>query len=132
LKKKILYEIINNKNQCLNTIENNKKLISIYLNDSEIENKTKKFVNKINDVILNLKNFNLIEKVLNHELFTNILKEFHNSDILIAKVDVDLDAKDNDDRNATMYLVDHGRYLQLFKLIKNKDRFDCNYMNINQ
>lgn len=55
MKKKILYEIINNKNQCLNTIENNKKLISIYLNDSEIENKTKKFVNKINDVILNIK-----------------------------------------------------------------------------
>jgi len=247
---KILFEIINNKNQCLDTIEDNKKLISIYLNDNEKENKTKNFVNKLNDVILNLKNFNLIEKVLNHELFANILKEFQNSDILIrackaekkdlikwllsmhvstfvqdgngmtalmyavkspkldslietfvaqeeeslyltdnnnetvlfhaitnhssfkillslsktthidlnhknnngetvliycckydiilpinnliAKVDVDLDVKDNNDRNAAMYLIDHGRYLQLFILIKNKDRFDCNYKNRHQ
>ncbi|OUM64287.1 hypothetical protein PIROE2DRAFT_60748 [Piromyces sp. E2] len=252
---KILSEIRNNDNQCLGTIENNKKLISECFSNTEKPIRIKDFVNKLNDLILNIKDFNLIEKVLNHDLFVNVLNEFRNSEVLInacktekkeviewllsmkispfvqdyrgmtalmyavkskelepvvetlidnivangdseslnltdknnenvlfhaatneiilrkflsldkntfidfnhknnngetvfiycCKHDivlsigsliltdgVDLNARDDRDRNGVMYLVDNARYVQLFLLIKRRDKFDVNYRNKNQ
>jgi len=245
--KQFLWELKNNNNHCLKTLENNEKLILDKLKDCEKPIILKEFVNKLNNDILNVINFDLYEKVLNHRLFIDVLNEFKNSDVLIracknenieaanwistmnvsgyvqdeygrtalmyavkspkldsvvdnilasgnsglhltdcnnetvlfhavtndsslkkllslsdtSKLDfnhknnngetvliycckydifkpinklisknvVDLTLRDNDDRNAIMYLVDNARYFQLIFLNKNKYRFDCNFRN---
>jgi len=70
--------------KCLKIIEKNEKLIDNYLNGSDLTY-VKKFVNDFNDVVLDkkIKKYKLFEAVLNHKLFTNVLTQFRESDVLI-------------------------------------------------
>eukprot|EP00833_Pecoramyces_ruminatium_P006687 jgi/Orpsp1_1/1180719/evm.model.c7180000074419.1 len=74
----------NDENKCINTIDNNSKLIESYLN-SDNPTEVKKFVNAFNDVVLNrkVKTYELFETVLKHNLFTDVYKQFRESDVLI-------------------------------------------------
>jgi len=71
--------------KALKIIEENEKLIKFYLNDDQTI--IKKFVTDFNNVLLdrNVKydNYKLFEEVLNHRLFTKVLDQFRESDILI-------------------------------------------------
>ncbi|OUM58237.1 hypothetical protein PIROE2DRAFT_21389 [Piromyces sp. E2] len=70
--------------ECLKNIVKEKKLIETYLNGKDLTN-VKKFVNDFNDVILgsDIKKYKLFEAVLNRELFTAVLAEFRESNVLI-------------------------------------------------
>lgn len=80
---KLLLKIKSNDKECINTIENNEKLIKFYY-DEQQEN-IKAFIEKLNDIIIteNKKDFSLIEKVLKHTLFVIVFSEFKESNILI-------------------------------------------------
>jgi len=71
----------NNAN-CIQYINNNKKLIDEYYNSNN-NLKATYFVCKLNTVILELSSYKLIDKVLSHPLFSGILNEFRQSDIMI-------------------------------------------------
>jgi len=68
----------------LKIIENNEKLVDNYLNGSNTK-AIIKFVNDFNDVVLDrsIKKYKLFEAVLNHKLFTKVLAQFRESDVLI-------------------------------------------------
>jgi len=70
--------------KALNTIDKNSKLILQYLNDSNSEH-LKKFVNELTTLIVEGKigKYKIFEKALKHKLFTHVLTEFKNSDVLI-------------------------------------------------
>ncbi|OUM63929.1 hypothetical protein PIROE2DRAFT_61006 [Piromyces sp. E2] len=97
-----LSQLKSNNKKCLETIENNKILIQEYLGDYADSEICKNFVNEINNIIVDIdssiiniiveddknlmpfKNkFDLIEKVLKHPYFINVLDAFNNSDVLI-------------------------------------------------
>jgi len=83
-KKLLTYLKDNNDKECIDLIENNKKLIQAYLQDSQDSGYSKELINNINTVILvDLKQYKLVEKVLKHEDFSNILEKFRESDIII-------------------------------------------------
>jgi len=67
-------------NKALKLIDENEKLIKYNLN-------SKKFVNEFNNIILDnnnkIKNFKIFEAVLNHRLFTDVLAQFRESDVLV-------------------------------------------------
>jgi len=68
----------------LKIIEENEKLIDNYLNGND-QSYVQQFVNNFNDVVLDrkIKKYKLFEAVLNHKLFTNVLAQFRQSDVLI-------------------------------------------------
>jgi len=70
--------------KAISTIDDHKEVIEQYLSDTNSEY-LKKFVNDINTIIVEgkIKKFKIFEKVLNHLLFTSVLTEFRNSDVLI-------------------------------------------------
>ncbi len=80
----LLKQLEKGENKAISTIEKNNKLIEQYLNDSNSEY-LKKFINDINTLISEGKvgKFKIFEKALKHKLFTNVLAEFKNSDVLI-------------------------------------------------
>jgi len=83
LENEILTKLNNNDKSCLDTIESNNKAVLTYLKDTEKPIRIREFINKLNLLILSKKEFKLFEKVLKHDLFTKVLYEFRNSDILI-------------------------------------------------
>ncbi|KAG4097369.1 ankyrin [Neocallimastix lanati (nom. inval.)] len=83
LELKILNYIKDNNEECINCINNNKKIIQEYYNEYDNSLAVKKFVDKLKDVIMNLTKFKLMDKVLSHPAFKDIYKEFKESDILI-------------------------------------------------
>jgi len=70
--------------KAISTVDDHKEVIEQYLSDTNSEY-LKKFVNDINTIIVEgkIKKFKIFEKVLNHLLFTSVLTEFRNSDVLI-------------------------------------------------
>ncbi|ORX44868.1 ankyrin [Piromyces finnis] len=80
----ILSNLNNNNNNCLKIIEDN-KIIKDCIAESENNEKINYFLEKLTEIILQNKkcNLKLVEKVLQHSLFKNVLFEFRNSKILI-------------------------------------------------
>jgi ankyrin repeat protein len=97
-----LSQLKSNNKKCLETIEKNKILIQEYLGDYAYSENLNDFVNEINNIIVEtdssiiniiveddknlmpFKNkFDLIEKVLKHPYFINVLNTFINSNVLI-------------------------------------------------
>jgi len=81
----ILTDVNNNNNACLNKINNNKILIEAHLGKYGDSAKINDFIDKLTNIILNNKksNLRLIEKILKHSSFENVLNEFKNSRILV-------------------------------------------------
>jgi len=71
------------KDECLQDIENNAILIKEYFNENQDIKYVIEFLKKFNDILIQQNDTNLFEKVLQHPLFTTVLQEFRNSDILI-------------------------------------------------
>jgi len=79
--------------------ENAKKAITNYLKNKEKPIHIKGLVSKLNDLIItDLIKFKYIEKILRHELFTEVLKEFRQSDVLIRAIK-------NNKRDAVKWLM---------------------------
>ena len=137
LELKILNYIKDNNEECINCINNNKKIIQEYYNEYDNSLAVKKFVDKLKDVIMNLTKFKLMDKVLSHPAFKDIYKEFKESDILIRACqnannkklvewlltkDIDLYVQDIEGKTALMHAAEH--YQMLFaveKLIEGSD-----------
>ena len=137
LELKSLYYIKDNNEECINCINNNKKIIQEYYNEYDNSLAVKKFVDKLKDVIMNLTKFKLMDKVLSHPAFKDIYKEFKESDILIRACqnannkklvewlltkDIDLYVQDIEGKTALMHAAEH--YQMLFaveKLIEGSD-----------
>jgi len=77
----------NKKENCIQIIEKYEKTIKKHFDDdSKKKEIIKDFVNKLNDILVKVYysyNFAAVESVLNNELFSEILSEFIESDILI-------------------------------------------------
>eukprot|EP00833_Pecoramyces_ruminatium_P004181 jgi/Orpsp1_1/1178213/evm.model.c7180000064451.1 len=82
--KELLKQLRKDSKKCLKVIEKNSKLVENYLNGDDLTT-IKKFVNDFNDVVLDreVKKYKLFEAVLNHNLFTKVLAQFRESDVLI-------------------------------------------------
>jgi len=137
LELKILNYIKDNNEECINCINNNKKIIQEYYNEYDNSLAVKKFVDKLKDVIMNLTKFKLMDKVLSHPAFKDIYKEFKESDILIRACqnannkklvewlltkNIDLYVQDIEGKTALMHAAEH--YQMLFaveKLIEGSD-----------
>ncbi|KAL6632412.1 ankyrin [Neocallimastix sp. 'constans'] len=137
LELKSLYYIKDNNEECINCINNNKKIIQEYYNEYDNSLAVKKFVDKLKDVIMNLTKFKLMDKVLSHPAFKDIYKEFKESDILIRACqnannkklvewlltkNIDLYVQDIEGKTALMHAAEH--YQMLFaveKLIEGSD-----------
>lgn len=126
VEKTILKHLTNDDEKCLSVIENNKKIISESFMNPDI---VKNFVKLINNVIVeNIKKYSLVEKVLKHELFTNVLTEFRKSNILIKAIDemnektidwvmtMNVDTMIQDKRGRTALM--HATALSLVRVVK--------------
>ncbi|KAG4097363.1 ankyrin [Neocallimastix lanati (nom. inval.)] len=131
LELKILNYIKDNNEECINYINNNKKFIQEYYNEYDNSLAVKKFVDKLNDVVMDLTRFKLMDKVLNHPAFKDIYKEFRESEILIRACqnaknkklvewlftkNIDLYIQDNEGKTALMHAAEH--YQMLFAVEK--------------
>lgn len=84
LERELIMQIIKNDKNCMNTIEYNKDAIRFYFNDYGYVNK---FVLWLNNVIADeLEEFSLVESILYHELFFNVLQCFRRSLVLIEAI----------------------------------------------
>eukprot|EP00833_Pecoramyces_ruminatium_P011720 jgi/Orpsp1_1/1185752/evm.model.c7180000095073.1 len=73
-----------NKKNIINNINKNRQSIQAYLGANGELKTIEYFVYLIKNIILSTENnFKIIKKVLNHEVFNNVLEIFRNSDILI-------------------------------------------------
>jgi len=73
-----------NKKNIINNINKNRQSIQAYLGANGELKTIEYFVYLIKNIILSTENnFKIIKKVLNHEVFKNVLEVFRNSDILI-------------------------------------------------
>jgi len=127
----------NKKKKCIDLIENNKNVIQIYLNEAEKPFHLENLIKKLNEIIIEkLKKFKLIEKVLRHDLFTKVLSEFRESNVLIEackkvkvdvikwllKMDINYLVQDEDGMTALMYAIKYPSLVSISKkLLKNKD-----------
>jgi len=121
-KNSLFLQLRNNSIDYLKTIEKYKKLIENYLNSHDPTD-TKKFVKELNDVILEpqIKKYKIFESLLNHKLFTKVLANFRNSDILIKAcktvnksavewfltMNMNYGTRDDVGATALMYAVEH-------------------------
>lgn len=120
--KSFFYELGNNSEACFSIIERNKELIQRYLINYEKPIYRDIFINKLNDLIIrNSKEFKLIEDLLKHPLFSDVLYHFKKSDVLIRAckaensnainwlftMDIDFSVQDDDGMTALMYAVKH-------------------------
>jgi len=82
--KELFEKLRKNSKKSLKIIDKNEKLIDNYFNGSN-PTYVKKFVNDFNDVVLDkkVKKYDIFESVLKHKLFTNVLAQFRESDVLI-------------------------------------------------
>jgi len=137
---KILLSQIKNKNEdCIQTIESNQKLIQLYFQNNEKPYHIEHFVNNLNDIILsNNDSFKLIEKVLKHKLFDEVLNYFKYSEIFInackannsnalkwlLTMDINYYIQDENGMTALMHAAGNRRLSFVVKeLIKDNDDF---------
>jgi len=135
---KLISELLKDKKKCIDTINDNKKVVEEYLKNAEKPFHVVEIVKKFNDIIIeNLKKFKYIEKVLRHELFTRVFEEFRKSDVLIRAVkknkmdavkwlmtmDMDYFAQDENGVTALIEAAKNPLYLFVMKevLKKNED-----------
>jgi len=134
LELEILNYLKKNDDKCIKCIDNNRKFIQEYYNEFDNSLAVKNFVNKLNDVLMNLTKFELVNKVLSHPAFKDIYKEFRGSDILIRACkdaknkklvewllteDIDLYLQDSEGKTALMHASEHYQLLfAVEKLIK--------------
>jgi len=86
LEKKLIFQIINNDSNCMNTIENNKNVIQNYFSNEKL-GYIKRFISKLNNIILNeIDDYSLVEKILYHKLFTTVFEYFKQSTVLIDAI----------------------------------------------
>jgi len=80
----LLVQLKNENKKYLKTIEDNSKLVEYYLNSKDLTH-VKQFVKSFNNTVLdpNIKKYKYFEAVLNDKLFTTVLAEFRESDVLI-------------------------------------------------
>jgi len=78
------YNLQNDTKKCLKTIDKYSKVVENYLNGENLVY-TKNFLNNFNDIIVKPNNykFKSYKEILNHKLFTSVLAEFRESDVLI-------------------------------------------------
>jgi len=132
----ILAKLNNDNKSCLDTIENYKKVIYNYLKDTEKPIHIKEFVDKLNIIVIKKKNFDLIENVLKHDLFSKVLNEFRHSNILIKAcqnnnlnaaswlltMNIDKYVQDEYGMTALMHAAHHSELISIVeKLINNDD-----------
>ncbi|ORX38763.1 ankyrin [Anaeromyces robustus] len=133
---KIVSYILKDKKKCIDFISDNQKFVNNYLKYSEKPIYIQRLVNKINDTIVekNLKKFKLVEKVLRHELFSDVLSEFRKSDVLIRAIknektdavkwlltmDMDYYTQDENGVTALMQAVNNSSFLFVVKEILNE------------
>lgn len=139
LELEILNYLKNNDNKCINCINDNKNFIQEYYNINDNSLAVKNFVNKLNDVIMNLTKFKLVDKVLNHPAFKDINEEFTKSNILIQACEnaknkklvewlltknIDPYVQDSYGKTALMHASEHYQLLfAVDKLIKDSSDF---------
>ncbi|ORX80197.1 ankyrin [Anaeromyces robustus] len=134
--KKLISKLLKNDKKCINIIEDNAKAVNNYLKNEEKPIHIKSLVSKLNDIIINeLNKFKYIEKVLKHELFTEILKEFRESNILIRAIknkkrdavkwlmtmDINYFVQDENGVTALMEAAANSNYLFVVKEILEKN-----------
>jgi len=133
--KDFLADLANNNSDCLKKINEFQDLIEKTFDENP--EKINEFVNEINSIILDTKNdFNLIESVLRHDSFKNILSAFRKSDILIKAskseneeiinlalaLEVDTCVQDCNGMTALMYAAKNEKLFFLVeKLLNNND-----------
>eukprot|EP00833_Pecoramyces_ruminatium_P002338 jgi/Orpsp1_1/1176370/evm.model.c7180000057355.1 len=123
-----------NDKKCIDVIEQNEKLIIENIINSQDIVLIQNFIFKLEEVVLILKKFKLIEKALNHNLFKVILAHFKKSDILIRAcqnnnnidlikwlltMDIDLYLQDYYGMTALMFAVQHYSLIFVVKHILN-------------
>jgi len=86
LEKELIIDLkINNEKNIMDKINRNSEVIQTYLSINGDLKAIKNFVFSLNTIILDAKKnkYNLIKKILKHKAFTDVLKVFQNSDILV-------------------------------------------------
>ena len=133
--KKLLSFLKNNNIECLNLIDDNEKLIQLKLQNNENPVYIKRLINNLNDIILQLQQFNLIEKILNHNLLPDVLIEFQQSDILIRAckmekieainwlltMNINKSIQDKNGMTALMHAVEHSNLFSVVKVLVEED-----------
>lgn len=115
-----------NSNDYIKTIEDNKKIIENYLNCNDTTD-VGNFVKDFNDVILEpqITKYKIFESVLKHKLFTKVLANFKESDILVKAckavnksavewlltMNINYEIKDELGMTALMHAVEHTSLL---------------------
>jgi len=144
-KKQLILNIENENKKCVSFIDENKKLISEYLNDENNLTSIKEFINELYPIILKAKKFTVIESVLKHPLFVKVLFEFRKSNVLIKacqdklnkkalewllSMDISPSVQDEHEKTALMYAVqDKNLEFVVDALLKKREDFihmaDC-------
>ena len=124
--KDLLTYLIKDSKKCIETINNNSKLIEGHLSTRDSA-QVKDFVNNFNNAVLNpkVKKYKLFEKVLKHGLFATVLAQFRESDVLIKAIkqynenaikwlldmNINFGAQDENGMTALMHAVKNDNYL---------------------
>ncbi|ORX72545.1 ankyrin [Anaeromyces robustus] len=136
--KKLISDLLKNNKKCYDKINDNKLIVEKYLQNTEKPFYIEEIVKKFNNIIINdLKKFSLIQDVLNHELFKDVLAEFRKSDVLIRAIkekktnavkwlmtmDMDYCSQDENGVTALMQATNDSSFLFVVKEILriNKD-----------
>lgn len=129
---KLLVALKNNADaECFNLIEDNKKLIQLKLQNKDNPVYIDRLINNLNDIILQVKNFNLIEIILSYDLFSEVLSKFKKSDILIKAckmenieaihwlltMNIDKYVQDQNGMTALMHAAEHSNLLSVVKTL---------------
>ena len=140
LEKKLIFHIINNDTNYLNTIENNKDVIQNYFSNEKL-GYIIRFVSKLNNIIIDeIKDYSLVENLLYHKLFTSVFEYFKHSTILIdaikkenknavswlLKMNINKYIQDEKGMTALMHAAQHS----LFDTVKTQLENDNNLLNI--
>jgi len=140
LEKKLIFHIINNDTNYLNTIENNKDVIHNYFSNEKL-GYIIRFVSKLNNIIIDeIKDYSLVENLLYHKLFTSVFEYFKHSTILIdaikkenknavswlLKMNINKYIQDEKGMTALMHAAQHS----LFDTVKTQLENDNNLLNI--
>jgi len=106
LEKKLIFQIINNDTSYLNTIENNKDVIHNYFSNEKL-GYIKRFVSKLNSIIIDeIKDYSLVENLFYH-LFTTVFEYFKQSTILIDAI-----KKENENAVSWLLKMNINKYIQ--------------------
>jgi len=123
-KKQLLLDIENENKKCISFIDENKKLISEYLNNENNVNPIKEFIDELYPIILKTKKFTVIESVLKHPLFVKVLFEFRKSNVLIKACQDKLNKKALEwllTMNISPFVQDEREKTALMYAVQNKN-----------